>query len=166
MSDFLSARLGLPYLVTGQAQKDVTHNEALALIDIAVAASVLSMDLASPPDMPDDGDCWIVAEPAAGDWADAAGQIACRVSGGWRFLRPVAGLRVWVADRALWAQWDGADWSIGVERAAEIRIAGEPVVGARQPGVALPDGGATIDGEAREAIAAIIDRLRAHGLIG
>ncbi len=30
-----TARLGLPLLATGQAQKETTHNEALALIDLA-----------------------------------------------------------------------------------------------------------------------------------
>lgn len=165
MSDYASARLGLPYLVNGQAQKDMTHNEALALIDMAVAPAILSMDAAAPPAEPEEGQCWIVAEPASGAWSDAAGRIACRTSGGWRFLSPPEGMRVWIIDRGLWGRRDAGAWIVGVEPAVEIRIDGLAVLGARKPAVALPDGGATIDAEARAALAAVIDRLRAHGLI-
>jgi hypothetical protein len=38
-------------------------------------------------------------------------------------------------------------------------------VGPRQPGIAPPAGGATLDVEARSAIAAILAALTAHGLI-
>lgn len=165
MTESSSARLGLPYLASGQAQKDITHNEALALIDMGLAPAALSMDLGAPPADPAIGACWIVGEAASAEWSGEAGKLACRVAGGWRFLAAPDGMRVWLADRNLWAQRVGGTWSAGVEHAAEIRIGGDAVLGARKVAVVLPDGGATIDGEARAAIAAIVDRLRAHGLI-
>lgn len=165
MSDYASVRLGLPYLVSGQAQKDITHNEALTLIDMAVAPVARSLDIGEPPAAPESGACWIVAAPASGAWSGQEGRIACWTGGGWRFLAPPDGMRIWIGDRELWAQREGGTWSVGIERAVEIRIGDAAVLGSRKPAVALPDGGATIDIEARTAIAAVIDRLRAHGLI-
>ena len=50
MSD-LSARLGLPYLMPAQAQKHVTHNEALAHLDLLVQLVVQGFDATEPPKM-------------------------------------------------------------------------------------------------------------------
>jgi hypothetical protein len=38
------------------------------------------------------------------------------------------------------------------------------VVGARQPAIAAPAGGTTIDAEARNAVAALLAVLKSHGL--
>ncbi|WP_422645735.1 DUF2793 domain-containing protein, partial [Zavarzinia sp.] len=45
-------RLALPYIVQSQAQKEVTHNEALNLLDILVQAAVLDRDRVEPPAAP------------------------------------------------------------------------------------------------------------------
>ncbi|MFX4817188.1 DUF2793 domain-containing protein, partial [Acinetobacter baumannii] len=55
-----TSRLALPLLAAGQAQKEMFHNEALALIDLALAAAVESVGLNTPPATPEDGQCWIV----------------------------------------------------------------------------------------------------------
>lgn len=51
-----SPHLALPYLEAAQAQKHVTHNEALRALDAVVMLAVLDRDLASPPGSPSDGD--------------------------------------------------------------------------------------------------------------
>jgi hypothetical protein len=56
-------------------------------------------------------------------------------------------------------------WAWGEIDARHVRIGGKTVVGPRQPGIAPPAGGATLDVEARSAIAAILAALTAHGLI-
>ena len=62
-----TARLALPLLSPGQAQKEMTHNEALALIDLAVQASVESVGATVPPADPAEGAAWILGErPGAG----------------------------------------------------------------------------------------------------
>ena len=165
MTEMTSARLGLPFLAAGQAQKEIVHNEALTLIDMASMAAAESMDLAVPPSAPVAGQCWIVADGASGEWAGRDGAVAGRIEGGWRFLAPMAGMRVWVADRGLWAQWSEGVWAAGVEAVAEIRVAGARVIAGRQAAVAVPAGGVTVDAEARATIAALIARLQAHGLI-
>jgi len=47
----LTPKLSLPYIMPAQAQKHVTHNEALAKLDVIVQLSVLSMNLKSPPEV-------------------------------------------------------------------------------------------------------------------
>ena len=70
----------------------------------------------------------------------------------------------WCDELAKWRQAKGA-WVVGTVKGAKLELAGAQVVGARLAAVADPGGGATIDAEARAAIAAILDRLRQHGLI-
>jgi hypothetical protein len=48
-------------LQAGQAQKELTHNEALALIDMLLHAQVESMTVATPPGGAVVGQCWVVA---------------------------------------------------------------------------------------------------------
>lgn len=44
-----TANLKLPYILPSQAQKHVTHNEALRLLDGIVQLAVLGRDLTVPP---------------------------------------------------------------------------------------------------------------------
>ena len=48
MSDS-TTHLGLPYLLAAQAQKHVSHNEALRLLDAMVQLSVLDRTRTTPP---------------------------------------------------------------------------------------------------------------------
>jgi hypothetical protein len=68
-------RLGLPYIAQGQAQKEVTHNEALILLDIVSGGGVLDRDLNVPPISPASGDAYIVGPSPSGVWAGRAGSI-------------------------------------------------------------------------------------------
>ena len=160
-----SPRLGMPFLAAGQAQKELTHNEALALIDAALNASAESAGVDVPPALPSRGQCWVVGATPTGAWAGQAGTLACWTDGGWRFVSPVKGMRVWVEDQQLFAMWTVDGWTFGETSIARLVVDGQQVVGPRQPGVPVPDGGSTIDLEARAAIGAIVARLAAHGLI-
>ncbi|MBN7787213.1 DUF2793 domain-containing protein [Ponticoccus gilvus] len=92
-----SARLSLPYLHAAQAQKHVTHNEALALLDLAVQLSVEAFDASEPPATPAPGQAWALAAGATGAWAgQAAGTLAVWTGEAWRLVPPGEG---WVATR-------------------------------------------------------------------
>lgn len=160
-----SARIGLPFIAVNQAQKEITHNEALVLLDLLTQAAVEDRDLTAPPVDPVDGGVWIVASPATGDWAGHDGALAQRLDGGWRFVAPFEGLRAWLRDEALEARFDGTAWQVGQQRAARLVVGGIPVVGGQQPAIADPAGGTTVDTEARTALSAVLAALRAHGLI-
>jgi hypothetical protein len=67
MSDDLSPVLSLPLIQPAQAQKHVTHNEALRMLDVLVQLAVASRSLTAPPTFPADGARWIVAPGATAD---------------------------------------------------------------------------------------------------
>ena len=54
--------LKMPYIQPSQAQKHVTHNEALRLLDAIVQLVVLTHDQNSPPATPEEGGSYLVAE--------------------------------------------------------------------------------------------------------
>ena len=102
--------LKLPYIAAAQAQKRVTHNEALRLLDALVQLSVADRDLAEPPAEPQAGERHIVATPATGAWLGRDGRIASFEDGAWAFLEPNEGWRAWVADENVLLVFDGAGW--------------------------------------------------------
>ena len=77
----ISAILGLPYLLPSQAQKHVTHNEALRLLDILVQLSVEALDADTPPPVPAEGAVYALGPAPVGAWAGQPGQIAAFVEG-------------------------------------------------------------------------------------
>jgi hypothetical protein len=158
-----SARFALPFILPGQAQKEMFHNEALAAVDGLLHPAVEGAAGAPPVDPPD-GECWIVAAGATGPWAGQAGRLALATGGGWRFLAPVEGMSVWDKGAGFARRWTGSGWSDGKIAGAGIVVDGEQVVGPRLPALADPTGGAVIDEGARAAIAAIIVALKSHGL--
>lgn len=103
--------LALPYIMPSQAQKHVTHNEALGMLDALVHLAVADRDIASPPAAPAGGDRYIVAGGATGDWADHEGEIAQWVDGGWTFHAPRPGFVYHVVDEEAFLYFDGAGWS-------------------------------------------------------
>ena len=105
-----SPLLALPYLAASQAQKHVTMNEALSILDGLLHLSVITRVLATPPTTPVDGDRYLVAASPTGIWVGHAAQIALRMEGAWRFLTPRIGWRIWIADEALLLVVNGTAW--------------------------------------------------------
>lgn len=139
-------RHALPLLHAGQAQKEMTHNEALAMLDLLAAPAVEAMDAAVPPQAPAPGQCWLLGEVPEGDWAGRPGALAGWTVSGWRFVDPNEGMAVWVRDRGVSARRVAGEWRIGAVLAG------------------APDTGSVRDVEAREAIAAIVALLRSQGI--
>lgn len=105
-----TAHLALPFIMAAQAQKHVTHNEALRLLDGLVQLSVKDRDLTSPPASPADGDRYIVASGATGVWAGWDLNIALWVDGAWLRLPSRTGWRAWVEDEGVLVVYDGSAW--------------------------------------------------------
>jgi hypothetical protein len=158
-------RFALPFILPGQAQKELFHNEALARIDLALHPAVEGPPAAEPPLAPAEGQCWIVAIAASGDWSGRDGMLAMWSEGGWRFLAPAPGTSAWNKAANVPLLWDGLQWREGELACAGILVNGVRVVGGRQPGVASPSGGTIIDEEARAAINSLTAALMSHGLI-
>lgn len=98
MSSSQSARLDLPYLMPAQAQKHVTHNEALRRLDMLVQLAVLAVDADTPPASPDEGACYALGTTPGGAWAGNGGRIAAWVDGMWMYMDPAPGWQL--VDRA------------------------------------------------------------------
>lgn len=96
MFDSRTARFDFPLLFAGQAQKESYVNELAARIDSLIHASVEG-ELALPPTLPIDGQCWLVGPSASGAWAGKSGLIAARQAGNWLFLRRVMGCEFSIA---------------------------------------------------------------------
>ena len=111
MSD-ISPHLLLPYILAAQAQKHVTHNEALRVLDAVVQLSVLDRELTTPPASPIDGDRYIVASGATGLWAGWDQNVTTWVDGVWMRLVPRPGWLAWIADEATVAVWTGTIWKL------------------------------------------------------
>tara|TARA_R110002110_G_scaffold296500_1_gene510747 strand:+ start:3844 stop:5766 length:1923 start_codon:yes stop_codon:yes gene_type:complete len=114
MSD-ITTHLLLPYILAAQAQKHVTHNEALRLLDGLVQLSVLDRNRTTPPASPADGDRHIVASGASGLWAGWDLNVAFWIDGVWMLLVPRPGWLAWIADEAAFVVWNGSAWDpVGV----------------------------------------------------
>ncbi|MEH3041204.1 MAG: DUF2793 domain-containing protein [Sphingomonas paucimobilis] len=161
----LTQRLALPLLHVAQAHKEMAHNEALMLIDLLLHGCVAGVAQDVPPPAPAIGQCWIVGTAPSGDWAGQAGRIAGMTEGGWRFVPPREGMRLWWTGGETTVEFRGGAWVRGEVRARRIVVDGIAVVGAQRPAIANPEGGATRDEEARTAVSAMLAALRTHGLI-
>lgn len=131
MPDDSTPNLGLPYIAAAQAQKHVTHNEAIRALDALVQIGVVDRDLSAPPGTPADGDCYIVAGSATGAWAGHDGEVAAFQDGAWMFYPPQTGWLAWVADDGGLFAWDGGQWVVagGSGGAVALNPASGDVVG-------------------------------------
>lgn len=102
--------LGLPYIIAAQAQKHVTHNEALRALDAVVHLAVTDRDLATPPPSPTAGERYLVAASATDEWAGEDGNIAAYQDGAWMFYQPQTGWILWLEDEGIAVVFDGTSW--------------------------------------------------------
>jgi hypothetical protein len=102
--------LSLPLLAAAQAQKHVTHNEALASLDALVQLAVKERNRPSPPASPAEGDRFLVGAGATGAFADREGDVALFDLGIWRFFTPRPGWQAYVEAEDLLVLFDGVEW--------------------------------------------------------
>jgi hypothetical protein len=105
-----SANLALPLLAAAQAQKHVTHNEAITMLDALAQIAVKARGWTDAPADPAPGDRYIVGSDAAGAFVGQEDAVAWFDAGGWRFLAPQAGWLVFAEDVGSFVVFDGAAW--------------------------------------------------------
>lgn len=108
MTDTL--RLGLPRIDAAQAQKHVTHNEALALLDIEIHLSVAERNRLAPPLAPTEGTRLLLGAAPTGSFAGQSGAVASFQDGAWLFVTPRTGWRAWIESESKLVVFDGTAW--------------------------------------------------------
>lgn len=106
-----TGNLALPYILPSQAQKHVTHNEALQILDILVHLSVKDNQLSISPQSPQANDRYIVGVAATGAWLGRDGEIASFQDGTWTFFKPQTGWRAWCEASSALLTFDGSSWT-------------------------------------------------------
>lgn len=115
MSD--TQRFAMPLLDAAQAQKHVTMNEALARIDALAGGQALTVGETEPPASAAEGDMHVVGTDATGLWAGWDKALAIFANGGWLFVAPWTGARLWDVNGGAALVYNGSDW-IGATDAA------------------------------------------------
>lgn len=158
-----TSRYGLPLLQAGRAQKEITHNEALARVDALLHLVIESRRSNMPPSAAD-GRAWLVAPAATGAWAGRDGAIAVDDASGWSFIVPREGCIAFVRDEEVFICFVAGAWR---DRwpVAGLSVAGRPCLGPAPGLVTAASGGAVIDAEVRATVSQLLATLRAQGLI-
>lgn len=115
MSD-LSARLALPFIAPSQAQKHVTHNEALQRLDLLVQMRVAAFGATVPPEVPEPGVLHALGAGAEGAWAGQDGRMAVFLDGAWLFLDPQDGWLAVEAGTGALRLYTADGWQMAPER--------------------------------------------------
>ena len=121
--------LGLVPLSADQSQKHVTVNEALARLDAAAQLAVLDRTRTTAPLNPQNGDRYLIASPATGEWSTHEDDIAAWDAAvqGWLFLSPKDGWQIWVIAERLTLSHDGAAWSPSAPTQLGINTASDAI---------------------------------------
>lgn len=104
-------RASLPELLVGQGSKELTHNEALRILEALTVGGVVDRDLTAPPGSPTAGSVYIPKTTATGAWAGKENQIAHFYNGSWKFYPPQSGWHAWIIDEGIFVVYAGGAWS-------------------------------------------------------
>jgi Protein of unknown function (DUF2793) len=160
-----SGRLSLPFLVPGQAQKEMFHNEALQQLDVLVQTVIEGSAVNVPPGNPVVGHIYLVGMAPSGIWQGQANALAAWTSNGWRFTPAFEGLHLIVRSSGQNAVFRAGGWLTGVLEATSVRVNGTRVLGPQTAAIPNPSAGAVQDVQARATLDAVLDSLRSHGII-
>ncbi len=105
-----TSRLALPYIMAAQAQKHVTHNEALRLLDGLIQMRVTNATATGPPSAPNEGDAYIIKAPATGEWTGWEKDVAFYADGSWFRLPALDGMRIWNAEVSTLLVYTAGSW--------------------------------------------------------
>lgn len=118
-----TARLALPIMAPAQAQKHVTHNEALLLLDGATQLVLDGIGTETPPPSPALGETHFVGPSPTGIWVMQPGALAQWQGDQWIFQAPRLGWRGWDAATDTLMVFDGSAWQSSLRNVDGLGIA-------------------------------------------
>ena len=114
-----TTNLKLPLLIPNQSGKEITHNEALIIIDNILQNGIIDKDLTTPPENPNTNDMYIVGEGSIGKWEGKDNYLAF-YDNGWRFIEPREGFTFWINDEDKLYTYNGSKWIATIQVGADI----------------------------------------------
>lgn len=123
----ITARLGLPLIQPSQAQKHVTHNEALALLDGITQLVIEEQGATTPPASPGVGDVYALGTGATDAWAGQDETLAKWNGSFWQFIAPQEGWLAWdlqsnallAYQSGVWQATSGSFSELGINTSAD-----------------------------------------------
>jgi hypothetical protein len=105
-------KLAMPFIMPSQAQKHVTHNEAIELLDMIVQLTLESASATVPSLAPVEGQAWALGAAPTNDWTGQGGKIASWRGGGWLYVSPQDGWMAWCKDDTTLKVYTGGGWQV------------------------------------------------------
>lgn len=115
-------KLGIPLIDSQQDQPDVTHNQAIMMLQALALGALRKTN--NPPGSPAAGDTYIVGGAPTGAWGGKANKVATYY-GGWLFIPGVddngtnipmddaqTGLTIFLQEEGGLVTWQGHGWYI------------------------------------------------------
>lgn len=124
--------LGIKELFANQtnASNYAIHNEAIRDLEAICVGAVKSRSLTAPPNNPVEGDLYIPASGATGDWVGLENKVVQWRNGIWESFTPFEWMHVVSIPDGGWIYWDGTNWQGGsgggaglTEEAVDDRVA-------------------------------------------
>lgn len=102
--------IGLPELTQSQSSKEITHNQALRIMDVLIPVAIVQdKDLTTPPNHVA-GNLYIVASGATGTWANQDNKLAYSDGSTWYFITPKNRWPAYVVDESRQYRYNGTNW--------------------------------------------------------
>ena len=102
--------LKLPEMLESQGAKHITHNEALQMLDVFVAAVLKSRTVTNPPLEPVLGDAYFIPDGAIDDWSTNIGKIAHWYNNQWYYYPTPDFWLAYFEDESLSYRFNGTTW--------------------------------------------------------
>ncbi len=118
----ITARLGLPLIQPSQAQKHVTHNEALALLDGITQLVIQEQGATTPPASPGVGDVYALGINAIDAWAGQEDTLAKWNGSFWQFIAPQEGWLAWNLQTNALLAYQAGSWQAAGGSFSELGI--------------------------------------------
>jgi len=115
-----TVRLVMPEISASQASKEITHNEALRMIDALMQGVVKDRTLTAPPGSPVEGDVHIPLATATGAWVGQENTLAHYYNATWYFYTMPTNFTIWSIEDAAVIQWSGSAWNVVINKSGKL----------------------------------------------
>ncbi len=103
--------LALTYIASSQAQKEVTHNDALNDLDFMAQATAIDHTISTPPTSPNTGDTYIIGPSPTGAWTGFANAVTGYYAGA-SIKPPLTGWTTWTKNDNRLLYYNGTAWAL------------------------------------------------------